>query len=100
MFTFLLENNLFSPNQSGFKPGDSCINQLLSITHEIFQSLDEGFEVRNVFRDISTAFNKVWHKGLIFKLLQNGITIRHLDLDILPDFLRKFFSKIFSFHRL
>ena len=32
LFNFLLENNLISPNQSGFKPGDSCINQLLSIT--------------------------------------------------------------------
>ena len=35
LLNFLLENNLISPNQSGFKPGDSCINQLLSITHEI-----------------------------------------------------------------
>ena len=33
---FFLANNLIAPNESGFKPGDSCINQLLSITHEIF----------------------------------------------------------------
>ena len=33
MFSFFLANNLLAPNQSGFKPGDSCINQLLSITH-------------------------------------------------------------------
>ena len=36
MFSFFLANNLLAPNQSGFKPGDSCINQLLSITHEIY----------------------------------------------------------------
>ena len=36
MFGFLIENNLISSNQSGFKPGESCINQLLSITHEIY----------------------------------------------------------------
>ena len=36
MFRFFLANNLLAPNQSGFKPGDSCINQLLSITHETF----------------------------------------------------------------
>ena len=85
MFSFFLENNLVSPNHSGFKPGDSCINQLLSITHEIFQSFDEGFEGRSVFLDISKAFDKVWHKGLIFKLSQNGISGNLLD--ILSDFL-------------
>ena len=37
MFNFFIENKLISSNQSGFKPGDSCINQLLSITHEINQ---------------------------------------------------------------
>ena len=85
MFSFLLENSHVSPNQSGFKPGDSCINQLLPIKHKIFQSFDKGFEVRSVFLDISKAFDKVWHKGLIFKLSQNG-TFRNL-LDILSDFL-------------
>ena len=28
MFNFSIENKLVSSNQSGFKPGDSCINQL------------------------------------------------------------------------
>ena len=36
MFKFFTSNNLISPNQSGFKPGESCINQLLSITYEIY----------------------------------------------------------------
>ena len=78
MFGFLIENNLISSNQSGFKPGDSCINQLLSITHEIYKSFDDGFEVRGVFLDISKAFDKVWHKGIIFKLKQNGISSNYL----------------------
>ena len=38
MFGFFIENDPISQHQSGFKPGDSCINQLLSITHEIYQS--------------------------------------------------------------
>ena len=36
MYSFFIENNLISSNQSGFKQGDSCINQLLSITHDIY----------------------------------------------------------------
>ena len=87
MFSFFLANNLLAPNQSGFKPGDSCINQLLSITHEIYSSFDDGFEVRSVFLDISKAFDKVWHEGIIFKLQQNGISDDLLN--ILSDFLRK-----------
>ena len=76
--------NLF--NQSGFKPGDSFTNQLLAITHEIYESFDEGFEVRGVFLDISKAFDKVWHERLIFKLKQNGISGNLINL--LCDFLR------------
>ena len=44
MFEDFIENNLISHNQSGSKPGDSCIKQLLSITHEICKSFDEGYE--------------------------------------------------------
>ena len=58
-FNFFIENKLISSNQSGFKPDDSCINQLLSITREIYESFDVGLEVRSVFLDISKAFNKV-----------------------------------------
>ena len=39
--------------------------QLLSITHEIYQTFKEDFDPRNVFLDISKAFDKVRHDGLI-----------------------------------
>ena len=73
MFEFFIENKLISSSQSGFKPGNPCINQLLSITHEIYNSFDEGLEVRSIFLDIAIAFDKVWHDGIIFKLTHNGI---------------------------
>ena len=76
MFEFFIANNLISKNQSRFRPGNSCINQLLSIAHESYQSFDDYLEVRAVFLDISETFDQVWHKGLIFKLKQNGISIR------------------------
>ena len=39
LFNFFFQNKLFTPSQSGFIPGDSCVSQLLSITHEIYKSL-------------------------------------------------------------
>ena len=86
MYEYFIENELISPSQSGFKPGDSCINQLLSITHDIYQSFDNGFEVRGVFLDISKAFDKVWHKVLIYKLKQSGVAGNLLNT--LADFLK------------
>ena len=65
MFNFFITNHLISTNQSGFKPKDSSINQLLSITLRIYAAFDEGYEVWGVSLDISKAFDKVWHEGLV-----------------------------------
>ena len=35
IFKHFLDNNLISSNQSGLKPGDSSINQLIAVTHEV-----------------------------------------------------------------
>ena len=86
MYPYLIVNNVISSHQSSFKGGDSCINQLLSITHKIYKSYDEGFEVRGVFLDISEAFDRVWHDGLIFKLQENGISC--ILQMLLKDFLK------------
>ena len=53
--------NIFTPSQSGFLPGDSCIAQLLAIIHEIQANFDRDppVDVRGVFLDISKAFDKV-----------------------------------------
>ena len=84
MFEFFIENSLISKNESGLRPDDSCINKLFSIAHEIYQSFDDNLEVRAVFLDISKAFDKVWHKGAVFKWKQNGISDKILN--IITDF--------------
>ena len=73
-------NRLIVKSQSGFLPGDSCMSQLLSITHEIYESFDCNLETRGSFLDISKAFDRVWHEGLLFKLKSNGIDGPLFDL--------------------
>ena len=77
-----MQNKLFTPCQSGFIPGDSCVSQLLSTTHEIYQNFDchPPTDIRGTFLDISKAFDKVWHEGLIFKLKTYGIDGKLLKL--------------------
>ena len=40
LFEYLDTNNLTNNNQSGFRPSESCVHQLLSITHEIYRAFD------------------------------------------------------------
>ena len=37
--------------------------------------MDEGYEIRGVFLDISKAFDKVWHEGLVFGISGNLLNI-------------------------
>jgi len=73
VYNFMLDNKVISPHQSGFQPGDSTTNQLSFLYHTFCQALDAKKDVRIVFCDISKAFDRVWHKGLLYKLEKIGI---------------------------
>ena len=73
-FNFIREHGLLLAFQSGFIPGDSIINQLAHVYHIMCEALDKKKEVRVVFCDISKAFDRVWHEGLLYKLEAIGIT--------------------------
>ena len=72
LFNYIHEHNLLTPLQSGFIPGDSTTFQLLHTYHMFCEAVDSGKEVRVVFCDISKAFDRVWHRGLIHKLRDMG----------------------------
>ena len=68
LYNYVLSNHILTPLQSGFVSGDSTTFQLLHTYHMFFEAVDNGKEVRAVFFDISKAFDRVWHKGLLDKL--------------------------------
>ena len=74
-FQHLAVKKLLNPNQSGYIPGDSCIHQLISITHEIYAFFDANpsLENRGIFLDMPKAFDRVWHEGLIYKIKCMGV---------------------------
>ena len=88
MYDYFINNNLLVSCQSGFIKGDSCVFQLFEITHNIHQNLDanHSIDTKDVFLDMSKAFGKVWHTGLIFKLRSYGICSELLHL--LDNYLR------------
>ena len=73
VYNLIRDNNLLSPDQSGFQTGDSTCNQLSFLYHTFCQALDQKKDVRVIFCDISKAFDRVWHEGLIHKLKTFGI---------------------------
>ena len=74
MFNYFLNNKPFTP-------GDSSIAPLLSITHETQTAFDNPTaDARGVFPNISKAFDKVWHDGLVFKLKSYGVEGEFLSL--------------------
>ena len=74
VFNDFRDDNAITTLQSGFIPGDSTVNQLIDIYNTLCKVLDEGKEVRAIFYDISKAFDRVWHMGLLFKLRSAGVT--------------------------
>ena len=74
LYNHFRDNDILSPLQSGFIPGDSTTNQLTFLYNTFCKASDSGKEVRVVFCDVSKAFDRVWHKGLLCKLKAAGIT--------------------------
>ena len=82
LFEYLEKFKLLSAHDSGFQAIDSCVDQLLSIVHNIYTVFDAYpiLESRGIFLDISKTFDKVWPEELIFKLKLIGICDALLDL--------------------
>jgi hypothetical protein len=63
-----------NPKQFGFRPGHTSLDMLTDLSQRWCDALHAGGEVRAVALDISKAFDKVWHEGLLYKLSRFGIS--------------------------
>ena len=70
LLNHLTLNNLISERQAAYMKGDSTISQLIYLVHTIRNAWGQGSIAHSVFLDMSSAFDKLWHKGLLAKLLQ------------------------------
>lgn len=73
VYNHLKENNLLTVSQSGFIKKDSTSYQLLAMYTDFCQAIDNRITTQSVFFDISKAFDRVWHAGLLRKLYAIGI---------------------------
>ena len=73
LYEFCMSNNLLTYKNSGFKKRDSTVNQLIHLSHLIYKGLDDGKKIAAVFLDLSKAFDRVWHEGLLYKMERIGI---------------------------
>ena len=92
-YEYVEENKLLSTmHQFGFRSNDSCVNQLLSIVHNLWKDFDahSTLETRGVLVDMGKAFEKVWHQRLIFKLKPVGFS------DSLSNLIESFLSNRFQ----
>lgn len=71
----LFEHNLIPPTQFGFRPKHSAHHPILKLLNETTSAINQGKCCLALFLDIERAFDKVWHNGLIFKLLHANIPI-------------------------
>ena len=76
------KNNLFSSNQSGFRPNDPCIHHLIAITHNTFTAFGANLslEVCGIFLDLFRAFDRVGMTVFFINSRVMKMTVTSLNL--------------------
>jgi len=91
---FLNDNGIIIASQSGFRSSRSTRDNLIFLVQKVTEAFNRKRRVLAIFFDIEAAFDKVWHEGLILKLIR--IKTPYYILNFILDFLseRSFVVKI------
>jgi hypothetical protein len=65
-------NDLFTNSQYGFRPGRSCVTQLLEVLDDWSELMDNGFSIDTIYLDFSKAFDSLPNQRLFLKLEKLG----------------------------
>ena len=66
-------------HQFGFRKAHSTVQQCHRITDIINRALEDKKYCSAVFLDVSQAFDKVWHQGLLYKI-QTTLPLRYHNI--------------------
>uniref|UniRef100_A0A0P4W158 Reverse transcriptase domain-containing protein n=1 Tax=Scylla olivacea TaxID=85551 RepID=A0A0P4W158_SCYOL len=80
-------HGLYHPGQFGFRRGRGTTHAIAVATETLALHQASRFRCHLVLRDVSKAFDKVWHLGLKYKVLQLGLPdpVTRLLCDFLAD---------------
>lgn len=67
---FINNNNILPDQQFGFRHEFSTQHQALRIYRHVIKAFNQKQSTGLILFDMEKAFDKVWHKGLIYKLIQ------------------------------
>ena len=75
LYDFLNENHILIDEQSGFRRHRRTADNLYFLTQKVAESFNRGKKAICIFFDICKAFDRVWHNGLIYKLLEAKVPL-------------------------
>ena len=77
---FLETNNLISNAQIGFRKGHRTSDHILLLKALIDSYKQKKKHIYACFVDFSSAFDSIWHQGLIYKMYKNGFSNKIIKL--------------------
>ncbi|GFW12217.1 probable RNA-directed DNA polymerase from transposon X-element [Trichonephila clavipes] len=66
---YTLDNSIIPDIQHGFRKETSTCHQLLRATNKIISGFNRHATTGGIFLDVEKAFDRLWHNGLIFKMI-------------------------------